>query len=303
VFIFSLFFFSVIAFSILVLDQWIVEQTEKVTLQEIGFAVPTPAAYPLIGSVLGKQSRAEPPLSAHAAIIMDNDSKVTLFSKNQDLRFSMASTTKIMTALVALEYFNLYDVLTMQEDSVEGAVVGFKKGEQVFFEDMLYAMLLPSGNDAALAIAQNYQGGEKAFVEKMNQKAESLHLLHTHYADSSGLNDKGDYTTVVDLARLAAVGLKDPVLSRIVGTKQKVIRTLQGNIYTLVNLNKLLGQDGVYGMKTGFTDEAGGVLVTLKKEGEKTFIVVVMKSVDRFADTEALLSLISGNAQFQSMHQ
>lgn len=301
---FALFLFlcTTLWLGIFVLDKWVVEETKEAKIQTLSFTIPTPAAYPMTRLSLGEETFS-PKLSAHSAIILDNDSKVVIFAKNKNLRFSMASTTKIMTALVALEYFNLYDVLTIQTepDGVSGTTVGFQKSEQLFFEDLLFAMLLPSGNDAAEAIAQNYKGGEKAFVEKMNEKVKDLHLFHTHYTDSSGLNDDGDYTTALDLAHLASYALKHPVLSRIVATKQKVITSLNGNVYTLTNLNKLLGENGVYGMKTGFTDEAGGVLVTLKKEGGRTFILVVMKSEDRFADTEALLSLISGKTKFESV--
>lgn len=293
--------FFLVFFSIATFDRFLLQETEEDRVLAVPFALPPPAAYPVAVGILGVDT-ISPSLSAHSAIIIDNDSKVVLFAKNPTLRFSMASTTKIMTALVALEHFNLYDVLTIQSDprEVEGATVGFIKGEKVFFEDLLYAMLLPSGNDAAVALAQNYPGGEKAFVEKMNKKAEGLHLFNTYYVDPSGLNDN-NYTTVFDLANLASVALKQQTLSHIVSTKKKVIRSVSGNVYSFTNLNKLLGANGVFGMKTGFTDEAGGVLVTLKKEGERTFILVVMKSDDRFADTEKLIFLISGKVQFESM--
>lgn len=242
-------------------------------------------------------------ISSYGAIIIDNDSKSILFSKNPMLRFSMASTTKIMTALVALDHYKMNDILTVQTDNVEGSVVGFKKGERLTFESLLYAMLLPSANDAALAIAQNYPGGENAFVEKMNEKALNLHLYSTHFADPAGLADSQNYTTVLELAELASDAIKNPIIANIVSTKTRIISDVDGlNVYTLNNLNILLGTDGVDGIKTGYTDEAGEVLVTSANIKNHKVIIVVMKSEDRFADTLTLLSYLINNLSYSKMH-
>lgn len=248
-----------------------------------------------------------PDISAKAAIVMDSDSKVILFSKNPNLLFSMASTTKIMTALVALDYYKMSDVLTVKTEDVEGVNVGFKIGERLNFTDVLYSMLLPSGNDAALVLSQNYPEGELAFVKKMNEKALQLHLSNTNFADSIGLEDSRDYTTPLDLARLSSFAMENKTFKEIVATKTKEISDLGGNKYLLNNLNKLLGIQGVNGIKTGYTDEAGQVLVTSKievdNEGkEHTLIIVVMDSKDRFWDTSRLLDSISGNINYLSIH-
>lgn len=270
--------------------------------------------------ILSKQTRANPfssnslsaypalkkPISplifAQAALIMDDESKVVLFAKNEKLRFSMASTVKIMTALVALDYYKMDDILTVLDNNVSGVKVGFQKGEKIRFEDLLYAMLLPSGNDAALTIAQNYPGGVEAFVEKMNEKAKDLYLLGTHFSDPAGLQDDGDYTTALDLGRLASVAMRNEKFSQIVSTKYKAISSIDGSrSYELRNLNKLLGTNGVTGIKTGFTDEAGGVLVTSTYQNGKKILIVIMKSQDRFADTNELLLAIEGNLTFLSI--
>lgn len=244
-----------------------------------------------------------PDISAKATVVMDNDSKVMLFSKNPNLLFSMASTTKIMTALIALGYYKMNDILTIKTEKVEGVNVGFKKGEKLNFKDILYAMLLPSGNDAALALAQNYPGGEEAFVRKMNEKAKSLSLINTNFADSIGLEDSRDYTTPLDLVRLASTALENETFAKIVATKTMEISDVnRENKYLLNNLNKLLGISGVNGIKTGYTDEAGQVLVTSKKEGIHTIVIVVMDSQDRFSDTVKLLNLLSGNINYLSIH-
>jgi serine-type D-Ala-D-Ala carboxypeptidase (penicillin-binding protein 5/6) len=244
-----------------------------------------------------------PDVSAKAIVIMDKDSKVVLFSKNPNLAFSMASTTKIMTALVALDYYKIDDILTIKTDGIEGAKVGFMLGEELRFEDLLYAMLLPSGNDAALAIAENYPGGKSAFIRKMNEKAKKYSLLNTNFADSIGLEDSRDYTTPLDLARLSAIAMENEEFAKIVGTKQIQITNASGNNkYSLENLNKLLGYLGVNGVKTGYTTEAGQVLVTSKREGEHTLIIVVMDSLDRISDTIEILNQLAGNVTYLSIH-
>lgn len=245
------------------------------------------------------KSPINPDISAKAVVIMDKDSKAVLFSKNPNLLFSMASTTKIMTAIIALAYYKMDDVLTIKTENVEGVNVGFEIGEKLLFKDVLYAMLIPSGNDAALAIAQNYPGGEKTFVKKMNEKAKLLHLTHTNFADSIGIEDSRDYTTPLDLAKLAVIALENKIFAEIVATKNREITDITGkNKYLLVNLNKLLGIQGVNGIKTGYTEQAGQVLLTSKKEGDHTLIVLVMDSQDRFLDTSRLLSEISGNINY-----
>lgn len=250
----------------------------------------------------------DPDITAKAVVIMDNDSKVVLFSKNPNLLFSMASTTKIMTALVGLDYYKIDDILTVKTEKIEGVNVGFEVGEKLLFKDILYAMLLPSGNDAALAVAENYPGGEKAFVKKMNEKAKLFHLNNTNFADAIGLVDSHDYTTPLDLAKLSSYALENETFAHIVGTKTWEIQDVTGeNKYVLNNLNKLLGVSGVNGIKTGYTTEAGQVLVTSKLEVDNnnnvhTLIIVVMDSQDRFWDTSKLLYLISGNINYLPIH-
>src|ERR1035437_9815622 len=169
-----------------------------------------------------------PEVSATEAIIMDADSKVVLYAKNPNVRSSTASTIKIMTALTALDYFKLSDILTTYKPSNDGSVLGLIQNEKMNFENLLYAMLLPSANDAALTIAQNYLGGQDAFIKAMNQKATMLELYNIHYSDPAGLVDQGDYTTPFDLARLASFAMQNSELRKIVGTKEKVISDTSG---------------------------------------------------------------------------
>ncbi len=266
-------------------------------LNDIPFKVSAEAKFPIL------KTSFVPQISAKGAIIMDADSKVVLYSKNPDLRFSTASTAKIMTAITALAFFKPGDILTVREASSEGSFIGLQQGEKMTFENLLYAMLLPSANDAALAISQNYPGGETAFMAKMNENAKLFKLFNTHYEDPAGLEDPGDYTTPFDLARLASFAVKNEEFKKIVATKEKIITDVSGyNVYDLKNLNILLGVDGVDGVKTGYTQEAGEVLVTSVDEKGKTIIIVVMGSKDRFADTEKLLDLVSNNLTYLSIH-
>lgn len=240
------------------------------------------------------------PITAQSAVILDRDSKTVLFEKNSHVRFSMASTTKLMTALVGAEYFRPNDILNAYSSQVEGVNVGVEVGNKLFFKDVLYGLLLPSGNDIALMIAQNYPGGEEAFVYMMNQKADELHLVNTHFADPAGLNDDGNYTTASELAELATQVSKNEEISLAMGTKFKVIRTIDNvKIFELSNLNRLLGLYGVSGMKTGHTEGAGDVLITSTTLSGHNYIIVVMQSLDRFLDTEILLgSILSGVGSF-----
>jgi D-alanyl-D-alanine carboxypeptidase (penicillin-binding protein 5/6) len=247
------------------------------------------------------QQVALPKLSANAAIIVDADSQVILFSKNPELRFSMASTTKIMTALTGLDYYQLDDVLTVKSTGVEGSGLGLVQGDQFTFKDLLYAMMLPSANDAAQAIADNYPGGSDTFVQKMNEKAASLYLNKTHFSDPSGLDDDGDYTTVVDLARLASYAIANETFTEVTSTRYTTINNRNyTRQYPLSNLNKLLGTEGVTGIKTGTTEGAGEVLVTSTVKNGHTYIIVVMQSQNRFSDTGILMRFIEENVQYVS---
>ncbi|MDO8657517.1 MAG: D-alanyl-D-alanine carboxypeptidase family protein [Candidatus Levybacteria bacterium] len=307
----QLYFFTFATFLVVVLyivglfNQTVKNQISNMRLSSNKIPVFSANPYPLVSSILGSKSDISynsgsfKNISAEAALIMDDDSKVILFSKNENLRFSMASTTKIMTALTALDYYKLDDVLTVKTRNVEGSIIGLKIGEKLLFRDLLYAMLLPSGNDAAMSIAQNYPGGEEEFIKKMNEKAISFSLYNTKFSDPTGLSDDGDYTTIKDLARLSSIAMENEIFQEVVSTKEKTVTNISGkNTYSLYNLNRLLGTDGVDGIKTGYTDIAGGVLTTSRSENGHKLIIVVMSSKDRFLDTQRLLSLTGGKINY-----
>lgn len=240
-----------------------------------------------------------PDISAKSAIILETGSNAVLYSKNPELRLSIASTAKIMTALVGSEYYAPDSVLKIITPVVEGSNLGFKLDEQYYYRDLLKAMFLPSSNEAAYAIAQNYPGGMDNFVKRMNEKAASLGLTSTHFKDPAGLDDDENYSNVYELARISSQLTKYPDLKQIVSLPQAQITDITGShSIRFGNLNKLLGVDGVDGIKTGTTYGAGEVLVTSKNIDGKTFIIIVMKSAGRFDDTRALLSLLSSKLEF-----
>ncbi|OGH19282.1 MAG: hypothetical protein A2868_04070 [Candidatus Levybacteria bacterium RIFCSPHIGHO2_01_FULL_40_15b] len=229
-------------------------------------------------------------ISSRAYIIYDPQARTVVSGKNEKLRFSPASSTKIMTAIIALEEYNLEDVITATGlDKVKGSTMKLREGETISVENVLYGLLLPSGNDAAYIIASVYEGGESGFVARMNEKAKELNLVNTGFVDSSGYSDD-NYTTAYDLARLASYALKNPKFSAIVSTKNKTVTDISGKIiHELSNLNELLGVDGVSGVKTGFSEEALGVLVSSVDHEGRTYIVVVLGSDDRFFDTKNII--------------
>ena len=225
-------------------------------------------------------------LSAAAAVTMDADTGETLFAENADSRLPMASTTKIMTALVALGEGDLDRVYTVKKQyaAVEGSSMYLEEGERLTLRDTLYGLLLSSGNDAAAAVAGEC-GGERAFVDKMNAKARELGLTDTRFENPSGLPSDGHYTTARELAKITAAALRDPVFLDIVSTK-----TCTAAGRTLVNHNRLLSlYEDASGVKTGFTRAAGRCLVSAAERNGRTVIAVTLNDPDDWNDHSKML--------------
>lgn len=235
----------------------------------------------------------EPPvISARAVFVKDLSTDTILYSKDADISLPIASTTKVMTALVAREYFKDNSVLTIGDSAnTSGARVGFKRGEQLSFRSLLYGMLLDSGNDAAFAIAENYPGGVSTFVYAMNKKAQDLRLAHTHFDNPAGFDSVNHYSSAIDLALITEEALKNYSLSRVFATKDTDIVSIDKRFsYKLHNLNKLLSSvSGVLGIKTGYTDAAKENLITLIDRGGNRVLVVVLGSDDRFGESTKMI--------------
>lgn len=234
-----------------------------------------------------------PPTPARAVVIQDVTSSTLVYAKNPDTLLLPASTTKIMTALVALDtWADLHTIIAVKnEDRAVGQTIELKQGEQMSLQNMLYGLLVHSGNDAALALADNFPGGYPAFVAAMNTKAQALHLDHTVFKNPSGVEQYGHVTTARDLAVLAGVAMSNPLLATIVGTRSTTITDVTGEIsHHLVTTNELLGVlPGVKGLKTGWTEHALECLVSYVERDGHPIIVVVLGSLDRFGDTTVLV--------------
>lgn len=233
-----------------------------------------------------------PSFSARSILVVDLNSEVTLYQRESKLKLPIASTTKIMTALVANKYFKQNDVLTVREGAnAGGASVGLTLGEKLSFRSLLYGMLLNSGNDAAFVIAENYPGGVGGFVKVMNEEAQNLGLKNTHFDNPAGFDSLKHYSSAEDLYKITKEALKDANLAKIFATKDTQIISLdRKHKYSLHNLNKLLTSvTGVMGVKTGYTELSKENLVTLVSRDDKRVLTVVLGSDDRFGESTSLI--------------
>lgn len=233
-------------------------------------------------------------IDSRIALIYDRASDRILYEKNGNKQTPMASTTKIMTAIVVLENANLKDVVTIDAKAAGtgGSRLEIKKNDKITVNDLLYGLMLRSGNDAAVALA-NYVGGSiEGFAEMMNNKSEEMGLKNSHFIVPHGLDNEGHYTTAYELAKMADYALKIDKFKEIVSTKSTTI-TINGYPRTITNTNQLLGSvSGVYGVKTGFTNGAGRCLVSACKREDLDIITVIIgtdTSNQRTADTIKLI--------------
>ena len=236
---------------------------------------------------------AAPSTSAKSAILIEAESGRVLYQSNAFVRMPMASTTKIMTAIVAIESGDIKRTVTISPDAVgiEGSSIYLYPDEQLTLEELIYALLLESANDAATAIAIEVAGSVDAFSVLMNQKAETLGLTATHFTNPHGLDHEAHYTTAFDLAKITAYALKNDTFRTVCSTVRKTI-PLKGNEGTrvLVNHNKLLTRyEGAMGVKTGFTKKSGRCLVSAAERDGLTLIAVTLSAPDDWKDHAAML--------------
>lgn len=225
-------------------------------------------------------------ISATSAILMDADSGRVLYEQNADARMLIASTTKIMTALVAIREGNLADVVTVKREATltEGSSMYLKEGEQLTLETLLYGLMLCSGNDAAVAIADHVGGGQAGFVKLMNETARELGMNGSSFANPNGLDDEDHYSTARDMAVLACAAMENETLVRIVSTRSI---TIGGR--TMTNHNKLLAyMDGCIGLKTGYTRAAGRTLVSCAERNGQRLVAVTLQDGNDWADHQGL---------------
>ena len=239
-------------------------------------------------------------LSAECAYLMTADSMECLYEKNADKRHNIASTTKIMTAITIIEKCNLDDIVTVSANaaSQEGSSIYLRAGERIKLYDLLYGMLLNSGNDAACAAAEYAGGSIENFCAIMNENAKRIGAKNTSFKNPSGLDAEDHFSTAKDMAQISAYAMKNEVFSKIVSTKNFQINA-GGAICYLKNHNKLLwNYDGCIGVKTGYTKNTGRCLVSAAERNGITLIAVTLGARDDWNDHKKLLDYGFENVEF-----
>lgn len=237
-------------------------------------------------------ARQSPELTAEAYLLYDLDANQLLISHNIHAALPPASLTKLMTALLVLEQADLTAEVTIEgSDLVGGATMTLRAGETLTVEQLLWGMLIPSGNDAATALARHVAGSSKAFVELMNQRAQALGLVASYFVNPHGLDAAGHTSSAADLLLLTQLLWRYPLFRQIVA-----VATTEIAGHQLRTTNELLGQDNrVNGVKTGTTDRAGQCLVAGLQQNARQVFIIVLNSRDRYADTQALYSYYNAN--------
>ena len=236
----------------------------------------------------------EPVINSKAAVIYDRETKQILWGKQETQKRAMASTTKIMTAIVVLESANLSDTVTISKKAANtgGSCLHINAGDKITVFHLLYGLLLRSGNDTAVALAEYVGGSVEGFATLMNKKAEKLNLKDTHFVTPHGLDNEKHYTTAYELALLTDYALENETFRKIVATKTATIY-INGGAREIYNTNELLGNlNGVDGVKTGFTGNAGRCLVTSTTRNGKQIIVVVLGADTKKQRTQDSIKLI-----------
>lgn len=239
-------------------------------------------------------------ISAKSAVVVDVKSGLTLFEKNPQTRLLPASTTKLMTALVALQRCHPDQPVTVTFVEKEPTSMGLEPGDTIAVKSLLYGLLVSSGNDAAYALAYSCANTVPDFVNEMNQKAKELGLKNSHFANPTGFDDPAQFTTSYDLAKLARVAVASPLIAKIVSTKSTVVTDVaKSKTYYLENVNKLLGDvEGLEGVKTGQTEGSLEVMITQTTRDNHTIITVVLGSQDRFEESKNLIEWAFANHQW-----
>ena len=237
-------------------------------------------------------------VSAECACVIDMLTGRVIYDKNMQKTHTMASTTKIMTALVALENSNPDDIVTVSNNAAgeEGTSLYLKSGQKATMQDLLYGLMLQSGNDAAIAIAEGVAGNVTKFAQMMTERAKKIGAKNTSFKNPNGLDEEGHHTTAYDLALITKEAMKNERFSEIVSTKSKTI--LDGT-QTVSNHNKMLRiYDGCIGVKTGFTKKSGRCLVTAAKRGEVGVIAVTLNAPDDWNDHKNMLDYAFSTTEY-----
>jgi serine-type D-Ala-D-Ala carboxypeptidase (penicillin-binding protein 5/6) len=273
-------------------------QNKGPIFREINIPIPSPFLYPI-----NKTGVEAPYLTARSVIAVDVDSKAVIFMKNPDEQLLPASTTKMVTALAAFNEYSLEDVVTITNPSHIGQIMKLQEGEQITVENLLYGILVHSGNDAAQALADYHPDGSSGFIRKMNEIVNNLNIKDTYLSNPTGLESPNHYSTVHDLAIIGAEVVSHPELEKMVSIKSIVVTDVTGEInYELTSTNRLLGfVPGLKGIKTGWTEKAGECLVAYTERDGQAIITAILGSYDRFGETQKLVEWVFTNHEWESI--
>lgn len=244
-------------------------------------------------------------VNAHNALALDRSTKAVLFEQNGYAIVPMASTTKIMTALITIERGDLDKSFTISKNasSIRGSKVGYKAGEEIKIRELLYGLMYKSGNDAGIALAEGIGGSIEGFAEIMNHYATSLGLLDSHFQSPHGLDSPEHYSSAYDLALLTAKGMEYDEFRQVVGTKE-----IKKEVYKFTrdynNINKILWKiEGANGVKTGYTGQAGKCLVSSINHNGKDIIIVVLNCPGRWDETEKIYNHVKETMAFSTIRK
>lgn len=265
------------------------QPTETLPTSEIGRYVPA------------IQAEDEPTLvvGARAALVEDANTRTQLYAKNKDQSLPIASLTKLMTAYIIVRDKSPDDIVVIPDEvkTVQGgenATINLAVGDRVKMRDLLQAALIPSANDAAIALAVWHSGSVENFVSEMNQTAQQLALSSSKFTNPTGLDPNGSQASAQDLALLTHFALSDPLIEQYVSRTSGGFRSESGRPYAFVSTNQLLSQKGVKGVKTGYTLSAGQCLITLTELEGRRIITVILGSPDRFSESRSMINWGTG---------
>ncbi len=244
----------------------------------------------------------KPQLNSQNYILIDVATNTVLLSKNKDQRIYPASTTKLITALTALNIYPLDEEITINQEYKEGQNIELKLGEKITVKSLVSAILVYSANDAAFTLANHHQKGINGFINKMNLLVQKYDLKNTRFVNFDGLHNENHYSSAYDLSQIARLAIKNPVVTETVKNKNIIVEDVDKTIkHELTSTNELIGViPEIEGLKTGWTPEAGGSFIGLINLNGHYLVSVVTQSQDRFADTRNIIDWAKQNVFWQS---
>jgi len=243
----------------------------------------------------------EPQLNSTHYILIDAVTNTVILSKNSDQKIYPASTTKLITALTALNIYPLDEELTINQEYTEGQVMGLKLGEKITVRSLVSALLVYSANDSAFTLANHHQNGEVGFVDEMNLLVQKYGLKNTHFTNYDGLQNENHYSTAYDLSQIARLAIKNSIITQTVKQKKIIVESVDKTIkHELISTDELIDVvPEIEGLKTGYTEEAGGCFIGLINLNGHYLISAVTQSEDRFGDTKILIDWAKTNIFWQ----